>query len=156
MQEFLLKHITSKCATCNLPHLSPSLLYPHLQAHCWLNHHTVSCFRSFGTTQSASREQSWPRPVIKKIYKFMQFNYIFNNCTQQISKKQYETGDIYISLYLKNVAVFSIVSVIKVTNSSLLFMQYGKHYLNFCNKSENFKLYLHIFLGIATGVCRHC
>ena len=147
MQDIILKHTTSICATCNLPHLAPTLMYPLLQVHCWLKHDTVSCFRSFGTTQSASREQSWPRTVIKKIYKFLQFNYFFNNCTQQISKKQYETGDCYISLCLKNIVVFSIVSVIKVTTSSLLFMQYGKHYPNFCNKSETFEIFLYIFSG---------
>jgi hypothetical protein len=40
--------------------------------------------------------------------------------------------------------IVALVSVIKLTTLRLTFMQDGKYYLNFCNKSETLKSYLHI------------
>ena len=40
--------------------------------------------------------------------------------------------------------VLAIVNLITLTSSSLLYMQYGKHNLNICNKIESFKPYLYI------------
>jgi len=43
---------------------------------------------------------------------------------------------------LRKPLVLAIVIIITVTSSSLLYMQYAKHYLNICNKIETFKPYL--------------